>query len=306
MDPVAALESMGGYATLAALRSAGVRRRALAAALSDRRVVRARRGVYRLGLVEGVEHLRCAAVSLRAVVSHDSAAVLWGLELATDPSAVVTVPRNRSRARAAGVTVKRADVGETAVRLGLLVTTPLRTVLDCAATLPLEDAVVVADSALRKGLVTHDELRSAADALHGPHGRSCRRVAAMADPRSGSVLESLLRVLLVEAGLAADETQYQVVDVEGRLVARVDFAYLTARLIVEADGFEFHRERADYRKDRRRANAYCLADWSLLRFTWEDVRFDPDYVIAAVRAELVKPPRRVRTVGGQISTQSAA
>ena len=305
MDPVAALEALGGYATLAALQVAGVRRRALAAALSDRRVVRARRGVYRLGLAEGVEHLRCAAVSLHAVVSHDSAAVLWGLELAHEPREVVTVPRNRSRARAKGVTVKRADVDESIVRQGLKVTTALRTVLDCAATLALDDAVVIADSALRKRLITLDELRTAAAEIRGRHGPRCRRVAEIADPESGSVLESLLRVLLVEAGLTPDETQFHVLDDQGMVVARVDFAYVSARLIVEADGFEFHRGRADYRKDRRRANAFCRADWSLLRFTWEDVRFDPGYVIATVRAELAKPPRRVRS-RGRLSTQSAA
>jgi hypothetical protein len=305
VDAAVALEQMGGYATRQALLAAGVRRHGLTRAVDDGRVVRLRRGVYGLGLPDGVTRLAAAAVALNAVVSHDSAAVLWGLEMAHRPGQRVTVPRNRSRARFEGVRVTRADVGETDVRGELRVTSVARTVLDCAAVLPLDEAVTIADSALRQGLVTPAELATAAGRVRGRHAGRVLRVARLADPRCGSVLESLLRVLLVCAGLAPEETQLVVRD--GRaVVARVDFAYLTARLLVEADGYEFHRERADYRRDRRRANAFCRLDWSLLRFSWEDVRHDPDYVVAAVRYELAKPRRRQRTGHLPRITQRAA
>lgn len=303
MSPDWALDQLGGYATRSALLGLGVRRRSLAAALRERRVIRIRRGVYAIGLPDGVDRLRAAAVALRGVVSHDSAAVLWGLELAHVPGQYVSVPRNRSRARFPGVVVTRTAVRDTVVRQGLRVTTALQTVLDSAAVLPTAHAVVVADSALRAGLLTLDELRRAADRVRGKHARRIRRVAALADDRCGSVLESLMRVLLVEAGLAPDASQYLVRDERGRVVARVDFVFLKARLIVEADGFEFHSARADYRKDRRRANAYTRGDWSLLRFTWEDVMADPGYVVEAVRYELAKPQRRPRVPR---STQKAA
>jgi very-short-patch-repair endonuclease len=111
-------------------------------------------------------------------------------------------------------------------------------------------------------------------------------------------------VLLVENGLGPVRTQHTIRDERGTFLARVDFAWLQARLIVEADGFEFHRDRSDYRKDRRRANAYCRADWRLLRFSWEDVLYDPEYVIEAVRHELAKPvPRLPRRT---TNTQKAA
>lgn len=306
MDPVAALERLGGYATRAALLQQGVRRRALATSLRQGTVVRLRRGVYALGFPDGLDVLRAAVVVLDGVVSHDSAAVLWGLEIAHRPEQTITVGRDRSRARYAGVRVCRAEVGETVVRDGLRVTSVLRTVLDCAAVLPLHEAVVVADSALRAGLMTKEELVSAARAVRGPNARRIRTVATVADERSGSVLESLLRVLLIEAGLAPDELQFVVRDELGRRVARVDFAYVRARLVVEADGFEFHRARADYRKDRRRGNACCRADWSVLRFSWEDVRYCPDYVVESVRYELAKPSRRSRVPRVPPRTQKAA
>lgn len=306
MDPLAALVQLGGYATRLGLMTQGVSQRALTAAVRGGRVLRVRHGVYAAGLPDGIDHLEVAVVALRGVASHDSAAALWGLDMAHQPGQHVTVPRNRSRAAHPGIAVRRADVGEVEVRRGVRVTTVLRTVLDCAAELGLSDAVVIADSALRDGHLTLDELRTAAAAVRGRHRRRVRRVAALADDRSGSVLESLLRVLLAEAGLAPEECQWTILDQDGRFVARVDFAYPTARLLVEADGFEFHRGREDYRKDRRRANAYCRADWSLLRFSWEDVRHDPDYVMEAVRHELAKEPRLVRGPAVPVSTQRAA
>lgn len=304
VDPVVVLEGLGGYSTRTALLKAGATRHGIYQALDAARIVRIQRGIYGVGLPDGTRLLAAASTALRAIVSHDSAAVLWKLDMVHEPGTWVTLPRNRSRASHPGVSVRRADVTATGERHGLKVTTPLRTVLDCARELSIPHAVVIADSALRKKLVKIEELRSAAAAATGRRAGKLRRVAALADPRCGSVLESLLRVLLVEAGVSLDKTQWTIRDDEGVFVAVVDFAWLGARLIVEADGFEFHSERADYRKDRRRANAYCRSDWRLLRFTWEDIRLAPDYVVEAVRHELAKPSPQFR--GRATSTQRAA
>ena len=63
-----------------------------------------------------------------------------------------------------------------------------------------------------------------------------RRAAALLDPRSESVGESLSRVLLVEAGLAPTDLQLPVVGADGDLVGRVDFAWPEHRTIGEFDG----------------------------------------------------------------------
>jgi very-short-patch-repair endonuclease len=305
VDPAAALSQRGGFATWQGLRRDGVSRWALERSVESSRVVRLRRGVYGLGLPDGADALRAAAVELGAIVSHDSAAVLWGLELSHQAGQHVTVPRSRGRARHVGVVVHRLDVDkeEAQVRDGIAVTSPLRTVVDCAASLATNQAVVIADSALRAGLVEPGELRAAAARTTGRNAAKVRRVVALTDPQCGSVLESLLRVLLVLAGLPPDETQFVIRDERGRFVARVDLAYLKVRLIVEADGFEFHRERRDYRADRRKANAYTRAGWWLLRFSWEDVVLQPDYVIDAVRYQLSSTSQRRTMHNG---TQTAA
>jgi hypothetical protein len=62
------------------------------------------------------------------------------------PTTWITVPQDRSRASYEGVNVRRAEVTETAVRRGMKVTTPLRTVVDCARELSTSDGVVIADS----------------------------------------------------------------------------------------------------------------------------------------------------------------
>ena len=112
------------------------------------------------------------------------------------------------------------------------------------------------------------------------------RVLALVDLRSGSVLESLLRVLLHVHGIRPPSSQLVVRTRRGVRIGRVDFAWPDLRLVVEADGFAFHADRGAYRADRRRSNALVLAGWRVLRFTWEDVVQHPERVVESVRAAL--------------------
>jgi very-short-patch-repair endonuclease len=255
-------------------------------------LVRRGRGVYALPEVAPEPDLHGRAKTLRGTISHCTAALWWGLEMAHSPTRQhLTVSRNRGRRADAvrGWRLHRANLPADAltVHKGLPVTTPLRTVLDCARRLPLAPAVVIADSALRKRLITIDELVAASAQLPpGPLRGRVRLVVSLADPRSGSVLESLTRVLLWENGLAPTESQYSFRDSRGLWVGYFDFAWPAFRLVLEADGFEFHSSRADLRKDCRRHNALTQRGWWLLRVTWEDVVFDPGSVIAMVRDAL--------------------
>ena len=225
-----------------------------------------------------------AAAGPSAAASHETAARLLGIELVEDGPQRLTVPRNRSRLKVGGWQVVRADVraDEVEETCGLRVTTALRTVLDLCRVLSFVHAVVAADSALRRELVEVSELLGALSAARGRGAARLRAVAAAVDPSSGSVLESLLRLLLRGAGLEP-LTQFTVLDARGRFVARVDFCWPAARLVVEADGFAFHADRAAYRRDRERLNDLERSGWRVLRFTWEDVLHRPDHVLALVR-----------------------
>ncbi|HEU0101149.1 MAG TPA: DUF559 domain-containing protein [Mycobacteriales bacterium] len=227
-----------------------------------------------------------AALGPRAAVSHETAARSWGIELVQHGSERLTVPRHRGRAPATGWRVHRSDLASDEVVLvdGVRWTTPMRTVVDLAHVLPLAEAVTAADSALRQELVDHAELVAALSRRRGPGAARARRVARLVDPRAESVLESLLRVLLHLAGLPAPESQVTMHEVDGEVAARVDFAWPSFGLVVEADGFAFHSDRAAYRQDRRRNNALVRLGWRVLRFSWEDVQHEPEDVARTVRA----------------------
>jgi hypothetical protein len=169
---------------------------------------------------------------------------------------------------------------------GVAVTTPLRTVTDLGRTLPLPEAVGVADSARRQRLVRLPALRGAAATARGAGCGPLIRCIALADPRSGSLLESYTRVLLVLAGHGPEQTQYVVRRPDGGFIARVDFAWPSRRVLVEVDGFAYHADRVSYRNDRRRQNALEIAGWLVLRLTWEDVLGRPDEVVRVVRQAL--------------------
>ena len=55
-------------------------------------------------------------------------------------------------------------------------------------------------------------------------------------------------------------------------------------IILEADSFEWHGDRAALARDARRYNRFVAHGWLVLRFAWEDVMFRPDFVAAVVAA----------------------
>lgn len=77
-----------------------------------------------------------------------------------------------------------------------------------------------------------------------------------------------------------------------RGVGRVDLL-VDGWLVIEADGYEFHRSRADYRNDRRRGNALAARGYALLRFSYEDAVHHPGYVAGTVR-EVLAGQRQAR------------
>jgi len=54
--------------------------------------------------------------------------------------------------------------------------------------------------------------------------------------------------------------------------------------VIEADSFEFHGRRKALKNDCERYNAFVTAGWTVLRFSWEHVMFEPDYVRSAMTA----------------------
>lgn len=274
VDPVDFLAMSGGIAGRDLLAASG--RHAVRRALEAGLVVRVGRGRFSLPIAASSLGL---AHGLSGVLSHVSAARFWGWEVATPLGDVeIILPRNRRPRPAPGAVVRRRDVAPADVAPPG-VTTPLRTVLDVATDHPFADALAIADSALRSGLVTRDELVAAA--LGSPdRGRARRlKVARAADPLADNPFESVLRALSIEAALSVVP---QVSLFTGDRWVRPDLLDDGRCLAIEAESFTWHGNRQQLMRDCRKYNDLSLMGLTVVRFAWEHVMTERAYARAVL------------------------
>ena len=277
-------------------------------------LVRLRRGAY----VDSVLPARPAAVhrlliaattaGLRrpAVVSHQSAAVLHGLPLwdvPLDRVHVTRLPRAWTDSSAV-LCCHVAHLGDDEIVEidGLQVTTPIRTALDLARSLPHEAAVVTLDAALHTGVLAHEVLRERLFDIAGtPGSRSAARAVRAADGRSESVGESRSRVILHRWKLAPSALQFEIRTADSALVARSDFAWEDERLVGEFDGrIKYGRLRRPGQDagdavfaEKRREDAIRDEDWGVVRWVWSDLA-RPDRFAGRVRLARERAASRAR------------
>jgi hypothetical protein len=257
-------------------------------------IVRSSRDTYLPASMVGDVRSRVAAVLLgappSAVVSHVTAAALWDLQVplvAEDRRVHLTVQppthvRSRSDRR-----VHCADLEDWQIarRDGITLTSPGRTWRDLAGCLPAPALLAVTDQMLARRY-PREAFRRLVDGGRGVRGiRSARRVLAVADPLAGSPMESVLRWLILEAGLPAPVLQHAVRGPIRELIGLVDLAWPEQKVLVEFDG-DVHRERRVFVNDLRRQNGLVLAGWVVLRFTSADVLGRPAWVLETIRRAL--------------------
>jgi very-short-patch-repair endonuclease len=241
------------------------------------------RGVYAVGRPELTIQGRWMAAVLacgpRAVLSHGSAAALWGIVPKRGGRIEVSVPPAYRR-RQAGITAHRRSLpdADVTVRDGIPVTRAVRTLIDLACRLdrgPLERSVNEAD---RLGLVDAEALRAALDHYRGQRGVA--RLRTLLDRRTfrmtDSELERSFLPLAADAGLPMPLTRQHLNGF------RVDFFWPDLRLVVETDGLRYHRTPAQQARDRIRDQAHTAAGMTALRFTHEQVRYEPRYVLSTL------------------------
>jgi hypothetical protein len=174
---------------------------------------------------------------------------------------------------------------------GLRVTTVARTIVDLAAVLPTGRLARVLDDGLNRRKVEHGELCALFLRLRRRGKRGFRRLDALLEERGDghalaeSELEARFRALVFRAGLPTPEWQASPPWLS-QLIGRFDAAYPAARLIVELDGRRWHGRDEAVDRDSRRDHEAVLHGWRVLRFTWQQVVFDPDYVVATLRGAL--------------------
>jgi very-short-patch-repair endonuclease len=238
------------------------------------------RGVYALPELPAAA---AAAAVARGVLSHESAARVWNLSTLLEPDRVhITVPPGGRPVNAHKTQVHQSVLAQHEVHHDVPgpITSPRRTVLDCATSLPFAEALAIADSALQRALVDHDELVAAADRSRGRGRQAKLTVVRHADARAANAFESGLRAIVIEAGLTGFVPQVTIRT--PRLTARVDLADVDRKIVLEADSYAFHGSRQALERDCRRYDELTLAGWLVLRFAWEHVMFEADWVGAAV------------------------
>lgn len=276
------LATHGGTATRPQL--AAISDRYLASAVRSGDVVRTAHGRY--ADPRAAPEL-LAASALDAVVSHESAAWLWRLGVDRAPTTVhLTVPRarNRGRTRPYALTTDRPLVRWTDLAPDEVVgrvTSPLRTALDCATSVPFPRALAVVDAVLRGASVSQDALVVAAARWRGARRPDVVRVVLAGDGRADNTFESVLRGIVLETGVGGFEPQVVIEDAGPR--KRVDLADQRRRIVIEADSFTWHGGRSALSRDAARYDELAAGGWLVVRFAWEHVMGRPARVARTVR-----------------------
>ena len=198
--------------------------------------------------------------SRQLVISHASAARLWGLPQPLggwpQPQFSAVEGSNRSR-RGMHVRVVRLDDDQIMEWNGLAVTTPERTLVDCLRSLPGRDGLAMIDSALHRGLVrAPDVLTVLAQQCGWPGAGLARQVLGLADARRESPLESWSTWAFAHSDLPLPEYQVEIRASDGRRMGRVDFWWRRGGLVGEADG----RAKYALAAAERGGNAEALLD----------------------------------------------
>ncbi|GAA1650897.1 hypothetical protein [Nocardia ninae] len=223
------------------------------------------------------------ALASDTIVSHQSAAVLYKLPLWATALELVHVTRNRrngGRVRRA-LKVHCAPIADGVVEIdGWWTTSPARTMVDLARTLPFEQAVVAGDAALRMLGVTGSELALELEFAHRRSGISqARRTIDFLDARSESVGESRSRVMFWRYGLPIPSQQGEVRSATGEFLGRVDFYDPETGVVGEFDGqvkygrlLKPGQEPGDVVfKEKLREDALRDAGLRMVRWTWQDL-----------------------------------
>jgi very-short-patch-repair endonuclease len=235
-----------------------------------------------------------------SAISHLSAAAFLRL-VDRPPNCVDITVLSHIRSPAAWLRVHRVKslgAPDVVLERGIRVTSPCRTILDAASVLTEGELGVAVDEALRRGLLSVQKLRWFLDQntpRRGPGVTKVRRLLEqrIPGPVPESVLETKFVQLLRRNRLPVPVPQFEV-RLEGRFIARVDFAYPDIRLAVEVDGFRYHSSRKAWERDIDRANALLQAGWRIIRFTWADIAERPR-LVATQLAEILEKLRLGRS-----------
>jgi very-short-patch-repair endonuclease len=303
-----------GLTTLATMRDLGLTDRMVASASADGMIRRVAHEVYVMGGVPVTERTAIAAAALTTGgdVSHATAADL--LHLAGSLPAVpieLTVDAENHHPHLRRVDIETASRGFHPVRVhrygarvsttlivdGIRCTDAAQTLIDVAGRLAVEGLEDAFERARRLGLVSTEALARRFE-LVGGKGRAgtpkVRKLLANARPGPlESKLEGRVWRLLRASALAEPTRQLRVDRPRTGRWYRIDFAWHDVLVAVEAEGFEWHGSRAQWKADRVRVAELERLGWRVLVVTWDDVTVRPAETVERIAAAVGERHRLV-------------
>jgi len=264
----------------------GVSARTVEAWARRGRLHRIHRGVYIVGSRRIDQHGRWLAGVLAcgrgAVLSHASAAGLWGL---ARPRGSTDVTCSPGRARRGGIRAHEGalHLSERTEQSSIPITTVARTLFDYAEVVPFAQLEKAWEEADRRNLLQLAAVERVCERGYGRRAlKPIRRLLAEARaPSEGrSPLENRFARFRDRYGLPPAATNVEV------LGSEVDVLWPAARLIVELDNWEHHGHRAGFERDRARDPTLLLNGYRTIRVTHRRLDEEPDAIAAEIRALL--------------------
>jgi predicted transcriptional regulator of viral defense system len=286
-----------GVVALDQLEGLGFSRRAIQQRERSGRLHRIHQGVYSLTPSPMTERGKFMAAVLAcgpdAVLSHRSAAYLWGLIDSWDEPIDVTAPNRRGRSPD-GVAAHRdgslQPIDKTTIH-DIPCTSVARTILNFAA--------VAQEWEVRKAVAQGEVLRIIdmpklrALLKRSRRRRGVARLRLILDTihpqtkRTRSELERLFLEMCAKRAVPEPEVNVWLSAPNGKRY-QADFLWRDRKLIVEADSRRFHDTDSSFVSDRKRQQQLELAGWRLSRCTWEEVEREPRRLALTIQGLLAQ------------------
>jgi hypothetical protein len=276
------------------LSALGFGRKAIEAALLEGRLTPIHEEVFAVGHrrvpLRGYWWAGILAYGPEAVLSHQSAIVLWGLRRRRIGPIHVSATRGRQGVRRReGIWVHRCKLRaeDVTVHEGIPVTTVARTLFDFAEVAPYIEVRKTAEAADRRNLLRLRELEEICEWGRGRRAlRPVRRLLAeLGAPAEGrSPLEIRFAEFLREHGIPAPAQNVLVLGHE------VDALWPAAKLVVELDSWEHHGDRVAFERDRARDPELLLAGYRTIRITHRRLDREAPETAEQIQALLAQPP----------------
>jgi hypothetical protein len=283
------LDAQGGVATTAQLLQIFSRSR-LDIGIRDGELMKVWPGVYSREEPDAL--LRLRGLDLRArepvAVCLGTAAAAYGFDTEEVDDLHVLNPVGHQLRNSDGLIVHRRDDAPLSDVDGRLATTPEWTAVEVARALRRPRALATLDAALRSGTCDRRQLRGAADRQAGRRGIvHVRELIPLAAPEAESPMESEARLAMLDGGLPPPVLQHEIVDRNGR-TWRVDFAWPERRVAVEYDGFDWHSDPEQLRRDRQKRAALQEMGWTVQSIVADDVRRRSWDMVRRIEIELAR------------------